>query len=409
MKQAVYLKINRTDKFAIENLSRWIDYFVLTRDIDIYINCDNDDLIKTIKEEILLSDRCEFIQSEKSNRAKRIISNIIYEPRWYNAGYAHLTTFLHSADNHYDSFWNIDADDTQMFLSPDRVLEVKLQVENYAKNNNIAVFSLDMWPTVKKKLGYPQWSFGVTYTDGSIDWLNLFYNYGGKYKAVNIDGFFTLLRQNEQITIESFYVENMKYIHYSNDIHSKPINSYLYHWKDGKLFNPYLYYFLDLKELGQIDIAEEVIKIDIGITDDETKVAQLHNLFENVNYNPYLPYKYKVNDYLFVEKLGSFAKQNGIQENRVILWGAGECFRTWNKSIRNVLNIKYISDNNENIWGECIEGLQCITPDKIKSIGESVVFVMVYSVKVANAIKSQLNDMGISNVYTFPELYKLFG
>ena len=93
MKEAMYLKINRSEEFAFRNLSRWIDVATLI-DADCFILCDNSNLIDRIHNEILLSQTCVFISSDKGLVNQKIVENIANR-NWMNAAYAHITTFTH--------------------------------------------------------------------------------------------------------------------------------------------------------------------------------------------------------------------------------------------------------------------------------------------------------------------------
>nr|MDE7477271.1 hypothetical protein [Lachnospiraceae bacterium] len=145
MKKAMYLKINRKEEFAFRNLGRWIDVSYLMN-ADCYILCDDDDIKRKIHNELLLSGNCKFIRSDKNFLNKKIVEKIANR-NWANAAYAHMTTFTHAKDNEYGSFWNIDADDTMVCLTIDRIMELLQCVELYAENKNIDCFSLDMWRT----------------------------------------------------------------------------------------------------------------------------------------------------------------------------------------------------------------------------------------------------------------------
>ncbi|MDE6435800.1 MAG: hypothetical protein K2L07_16440, partial [Lachnospiraceae bacterium] len=274
--KAFYLKINRSEDFALRNLSRWIDAAYLAK-ADCYIVCDREDLVEKIKDTILLSGSAEFIKSGKSADMETIV-NQIASRNWINAAYAHLTTFWHAEDMGYDYFWNIDADDTQLCLSADRTQELFQCVESYAEENSIDCFSLDMWSS---RFNGMHWSFGITYTKVRADWRSLLlqhcsdveYKQFGTDDNNNVDWFFTYLKTCTALRIETFYLENLKFIHYSNDFFLKPVGSGFYHWKGGKLLYPILYYCFGMKELGLYPIASDVIKLDIHIQDDEAKDA----------------------------------------------------------------------------------------------------------------------------------------
>ncbi len=407
MKQAIYLKINRMEDFAMKNMNRWTDVSYLLG-IDTYILCDNQSIIDRIKKDVLLSYRCQFISSNKSKEMDFIISRIA-NLRWANAGYAHLTTFAHAREYGYDWFWNIDADDTQIFLPEERIVQLMKVVEKRTYDEEIDIFSLDMWPTIKKCLNNPQWSFGISYTKSREDWFDIlrFHSTDTEYDAINIDMYFTYLRKKGFIRTESFYVENMKFVHYSHNIHLRPVNSYLYHWKQGKLFNPYMYYFLDTKELGEINIADEVIKIDIGIRDDETKETQLHSIQENVNYKPFMPYKYRHNREIARAKADRYFSNNGIDPADVICFGAGKCFQKNIEFIKDICTIQYVVDNDRSLWGEKIEHVRCVSPEKLKGDNHFVI-VTLYSEKRSIEILKQLDELGVNQYITFGQLMQLF-
>lgn len=145
MKKAIYLKTNRTEDFAYQNMERWLEIASLM-DADCYILCDKEDIINQLEGKFLLLEGVQFIRSIKSEELKAIVDNIAVES-WHNAAYAHLTTFVHAGQTGYDAFWNIDADDTQFCLSAERTLEALEKTEQYAIQEGIDCFSLDMWRT----------------------------------------------------------------------------------------------------------------------------------------------------------------------------------------------------------------------------------------------------------------------
>lgn len=115
-----------------------------------------------------MQNKVSFIETSWKNEKIGNIVKTIANRRWSKAAFAHLTTFAHAQSNGYSSFLNIDADDTCFCLKPERVVECLKKVENYARNNNIKLFSLDMH--VSDSLG-EHWSYGITYTDSTVDWI----------------------------------------------------------------------------------------------------------------------------------------------------------------------------------------------------------------------------------------------
>lgn len=291
-----YLKVNRNERYTYRNLQNWICAISLYKNAKIFIMCDN----QCVREEI---NRCvnfqfcnvEFIESNREDLELQLLVKNTTEEWWNNAAYAHLTTFFHARENHYDYFWNIDADDTCICLDTDRLYQSMKMVEEYAIENRVRAFSLDMH---RSRVAGLHWSFGVTFVDNTVDWFTLIRKHCEDEEFAilskvlkentkqNIDWFFTYLRKNTGCKIENFYFENMKFIHFSNDLFKRPINSGFYHWKDGKLFFPILYFGFGDRKKGLVPICSECIKLDIGIKDEEAKMfLSSHSLeFEDMSY-----------------------------------------------------------------------------------------------------------------------------
>lgn len=165
---AFYLKTDKGSRQAMDNLSRWMNTASLMGE-DCYLLCDRDDVIQKIKDTLIFPDAVTFIKSEReSKEITSIIRDSIPPNGMVNAGLAHLTTFLHARNREYDFFWNIDADDTQFCLSVDRIAKLLECAGNYAEENGLDCFSLDMHTS---RTGGQHWSFGVTYTKNRKDWL----------------------------------------------------------------------------------------------------------------------------------------------------------------------------------------------------------------------------------------------
>lgn len=273
-----YLKVNREEYYTYRNLQFWFDALTLIPDINVYILCDKETLKQNIIKNVDFKNiPVAFIESYHTKIHSFV--NSITQDCWKNAGCAHLTTFMHAAENGFKAFWNIDADDTCFCLSPQRMTELLSTTENYASTNNIHIFSLDMH---RSALEGQHWSFGVTYTDNSIDWFNIIQQYSkdSAYKKMcviladeckmNVDWFFTYLKKVAPIRIETFYFENLKFIHYSNDFFKRPLNSGMYHWSNGQLLFPILYYCIGDHTKGMLPIYDDIIKLDINIQDSES-------------------------------------------------------------------------------------------------------------------------------------------
>lgn len=267
-----YLKVNRNENYTYRNLQNWIKTLEIYPNAVIYIICDNEEVKKNIFEKVNFGHALVHMMGsvEPSEEIKHFLVNTC-DKWWRKAGLAHLSTFVHAKENGFKEFWNIDADDTYICLNEKRRVELLLTAEQHARSNSIALFSLDMWRTRYSGI---EWSFGVTYTDNSVDWVKFILDHclDKAYKKIgaqNFDRYFMYLRELNIFSIETFYFENLKFIHYSDDVFYRIIKSGLYHWKEGYLELPILAACIDMEGLTHIPIAEDVVKLDIGIKDEE--------------------------------------------------------------------------------------------------------------------------------------------
>ncbi len=278
-----YLKINRSELYTFYNLKHWIDICLEDSNALIYVICDSDDLEVRVKEEIKLDwNKILFIKSDRKSQELCDIVNDIADSRWDKAAYAHLTTFLHAKAHGYDWFWNIDADDTLFCVNAKRGLDVLRKAEDIARRNGIEAFSLDMWFT--RTMGH--WTFGVTLINNTFDWFNIMRIHKNmEYRKhtifpLNVDGFFSDIKYNSNTKIDSFYVENLKFVHYGFDFLRIPWGSGLFHWKNHVLILPILDNFFEIKQLGEVPVNSEVICVDVGLTEDEVQTAILNQVFD---------------------------------------------------------------------------------------------------------------------------------
>jgi hypothetical protein len=273
-----YLKVNRTETYIYRNLQNWLDIVQAYEGAKAFIQCDNDKLKEMILDNTnceTMKDKVSFIKTQWNNDDIEQITSSVIEPRWYKAAYAHLTTFLHAKQNGYERFWNIDADDTVFCISPERTVECLKSAEKYAEENDIKLFSLDMH--FSDSLGW-HWTYGITYTDNRIDWIGYMKKHVedkeisgflAKSENRNIDWYTTCLRNIADYKIETFYIENLKFIHYSEDFFKRPLNSGMRHWKDGKLIFPIILYGYGRKDIGVLSIPDSCVRFDENILDDE--------------------------------------------------------------------------------------------------------------------------------------------
>ena len=404
-KKAFYLKINRREDYALKNLSRWIDASYLS-EADCIIICDNDEIEQNIRKDLLIYSDIKFIKSEKSRETQCIVQDIA-DKNWVNAAYAHLTSF-HHANGKYETFWNIDADDTRFCVSIDRMVEILDEVEKKAEKYCYDCISLDMWRSITSSR---HWSFGITFVNGRIDWIKLCNQYSSEpwcdkvnnYGEKNIDWFFTYLKEVTDKRMETFYVENLKFIHYTNDFFEKILEAGLYHWKDSSLRLPLVQYGYGMSDEGIFEIAEDAIKIDIGIRDDEAeaifsfyardgKVKSDHYVFEKV-----------VNKEICRRKYIELIKSLGFREEdnvEIIGFGAGNAFVKNNPKISKICKITRVIDNNPTKWGQPIYGdTICISPKEIDMTNNFIIVIFIYGMTAAKLIKRQMTDMGFKCIH----------
>ncbi len=267
-----YLKVNSIRNYTILNLQNWIN-IVEILGYDYYIICDNEKLKKIILKEIVFpSTDIKIIKSIRNFKLRKIANNLA-DKTWTNAALAHLTTFYHAKSLGVKAFWNIDADDTTMLVTSTRAAEILKTLEKYADKKDIKLFSLDMWTSYT---GGTHWTFGVTYTDNQFDWFKYFkkvkdlkwmYKYRAKPTLINIDWFCTYLKDYESINIATYYIENLRFVHW-DDFCCRRNYANLCYWLNGNIYYPILWdLFKDPK--GKKTIAQNCIKFDLNISENE--------------------------------------------------------------------------------------------------------------------------------------------
>lgn len=267
-----YLKVNSYSFYTIKALQHWIDiihYF----NGDFIIICDNNKLKRYILKNVkFYNENIKFIQSIKEP-LKNIVREII-TGFWANAAYAHLTTFFHAKKNGIKNFWNIDADDTIIAAPPQEVAHFLQQVEQYAIENDISLFSYDMW---RSRTRSKAWTFGVTYTRNINQLIDKFKiadrRWQEEYKncdqALNIDWFCTYLRDNHLAKIETFYTENCYFLHMGDFIFD-PVGKFISYFKNKTVNYPLINTLYNNHEMGQIPIANDSIFVNSSITEESS-------------------------------------------------------------------------------------------------------------------------------------------
>lgn len=275
-----YLKVNRNEGYTIRNLRHWLDAIRLDKEGKYIILCDNVDLTKRICDNIPeLSDK-DFMGSDREDSEIVDITKNNTSLFWNNASYAHLTTFKDAKKRNLNEFYNIDADDTYFCVDAKKVNAILHAVQEDAQCTGIDAYSFDM---SHSRRGGKFWTFGVTYINNKVDWFyHMMTHCHDNYLSLPeydemllpscIDTYFTYMKTHTNIKLETFYVENCKFVHYSNDFVYRPWCSWFAIYRDGRIIKPLLRDFYELEDVGDVEIAKDVRKLDVGLsTKEQTK------------------------------------------------------------------------------------------------------------------------------------------
>ena len=316
MLRVVYLKVNRISDFLLDCVECFTEIFKLSPDTKIFFICDNPKTQWVIENQINLQGLdVEWIPSAYDSEELQFLVKRMLIPSWYKAGYAHLTTFLHARDHGYKDFWNIDADDIRFFLEPAKALKIFDEVERVANEKHFKIFALDTF--VSYQLGIC-WTFSVAYTKNNFDWIGTMIKYCSDDKFLqqfyttvedrNVDYFMTYLRIMKYVDgIETYYVDSLRFIHEYTDHYSGPMCGMRY-CENGRYYNSIMMHELGYGEDGSIKIDDEVHKIDIGITAQDSY--------------DYLRVRYQVKSYLrefpLANRIEKISKERSIEISVVV-------------------------------------------------------------------------------------------
>lgn len=272
-----YLKVNINNDFVYSILSHWVQTYLSLKDSHLYLLCDKAEIIETIRtQDQSICDRVEILKSMREEPEICEVADPVLSQHWRHAGVAHLTTFWHAKQTGCEAFWNIDADDLFLAAAPEKLASVMKEVQIKAKQEGIHAFSLDMHTS---RLRGMHWSFGLTYTDNTIDWFSLMRWYIQPYNLMrtamgdmsNLDWFFTFLRKKApECRLESFYIEHLRFIHYCYDFIRRPNIGGIYYCENDRYITPIIRDLLGAKKLGDLPISQDVIKIESDITREES-------------------------------------------------------------------------------------------------------------------------------------------
>ena len=269
----MYLKINRDAVYTIDCVQTWLD-IADALNADYYFVCDNCYLkYKILNKCYFKNTNIKFISS-KGISINEIAKNL-YTGNWKGATHAHLTPFYHAKKHGIKQFWNIDADDTTILLSPKKTADVLREASNIAISENIAALSLDMW--ISRTRG-KHWSFGVTFINDIVNYLEIFkknidLGWTSMYQELdnqfNLDWFFTYLRDNKYAVIKTFYIDNCMFIHWGDFI-ANPFYSWVNIWKNEKVYYPIFENIFGDEQIGVIDNYADYA-ISVSVSEDEGK------------------------------------------------------------------------------------------------------------------------------------------
>lgn len=405
-----YLKVNRGNGYVIPNLKHWLDATMLYEDAIVYILCDNPELKERIRLKISVEEgRVSFLESERNDQTmNEILREVCITNQWIRIGQAHLTTHWNADAHGYQFFWNIDADDTFVFLDPLRMVDMFHCVEEYSLRNGVHMNSLDMWRSVsvheKWETG-KHWSLGVVFVDNRVDWKTTLATYSKQVRKArksilttedNLDLYFTYLKDIGAESIETFYFENMKFAHFYDNFLNFSHKSGMCHWESGMINYPIIEHCYGSKFRGKIMIAEDVYKLDIGIEEDEALLQAIAYskepwMFAEDVYNEEL----KIGD-LMRRRCELFLKRNDAE--RIIIWGAGNRFLRYYNLIKKAYNLQFVCDSNSEKWKKnYIDSVECISPERLAEMKEGAfIVVMIDSVAINYKVIHELLNMGIT-------------
>lgn len=264
-----YLKVNRNIEDTFICLQYWIN-IISDINADFYIVCDNKDLKLKILEKIQFKNsNIKFIKS-KIKPFKKIVKKQKLHKKWERAAFAHLSVFLHAKENNIQNFWNIDADDALLLTEVKNAVNIIKQAEIYADNKGLNAFSFDFWATKTKGR---HWSFGITYIRNNVDYFDAinkniinWEDYKNFTSVHNIDWIFSSLKDKSILNLESFYVENLYFLHWGRFFGDMK-NSYISVWNNGEMFYPIWNIFKDKRCIHKIP--ENIVKFDFGIQQED--------------------------------------------------------------------------------------------------------------------------------------------
>lgn len=264
-----FLKVNRDENYTYRNLEQWIRIVRLFDNPIVYIQCDKEVVLNRIIDKTEMGGmKPIYINTAFKDDDLRFIVDSIAEEQFKNPAFAHLTTFKQAHQDKHFEYWNIDADDTLLCANEDVCADLMKKVRRVAIDKKIQLYSLDMW--YSKTSGF-HWSFGITFVHGREDFLETCLEHCNSFwpnsiQPHNVDGYFNYLDQIKALRLGTWYADNMRFIHYSDDFFQRLWVSWFNHWHDGVIEYPLLK-ICGFNEVSEINIPESADCIE-KITDN---------------------------------------------------------------------------------------------------------------------------------------------
>jgi len=385
MSPIFYLKINANTEFSIKCFEHWVE-IVESFGSNYYVVCDNDDLRSKI-----CCDGKVFNIISSSEEARSLLVDIV-APFWLSAGSALLTPFLHAKENGFNSFFNIDADDTVMCCAAELCVKALKAVESYADKTDVNCFSLDMHSSAFERF-YPYWTFGVTYIKNDIDYTQAVSNFLGLKETVgivdffdeNIDEVFSILGKYSIIKTGIFYIENLYFRHQNWEIHYYE-NGY-FKYRNISNYTKVLWQIKDHELKNGIQIPKRFIKIDTDINQSDC-ITYLNN--SNI-FNEFVG-----NDWTWIDINKIKSKlSDGI--TKLVLFGAGKDGCKALFMLRKAgCDVAYFCDNSKKLWGTMVHKVEVISFEQLQKLNLLYsLCIVITSILYQSEIKQQLHKNNI--------------
>jgi Predicted nucleoside-diphosphate sugar epimerases len=383
-----YLKINTNTDFAVECFNHWTN-IVEALGADYYIVCDREDL-----KERVINDKNKDKYMPTLPQAKQLLRSIV-DASWLNAGAALLTPFIHAKENGYDTFWNIDADDTVICADAFKIADTMKKVQEYADNTYLDCFSLDMHSSPMERL-YPHWTFGVCYCKLHTDYISKLIGFNDFFKSenltpndlfgTNLDEVFSILGKYSKINTGTFYFENLYFRHNDFEIHCYKNQRFVF--RNLSQFTKLCWRTNSDEDKNGLPIPERFVKFDVGLKQTES----LDFLENNAVFNNFIGRKCSgfESDYL--------AEKVADKRKKIVLFGAGRDGLRTLVAFRTLFETEpyYFCDNSSKVAGTEIHGVDVINFEQLKALSTvEEICVLITTSAYYSEIRTQLSSVNV--------------